>query len=362
MFTFLKNYYADHVKLFLKWQTNRLKNHMDGEEEEKDFSFYEINGQAGGSFCISMDPDYIKTGGTADVYFGWEAEKFHDEREEYPTVAVKFYRGNSDNNLDYTMYERELDALKKLGSHDNIVKFIDYGFDKSDNTFFIVSEYHSLDLKHLISQLKEYRSTKTFTYKILGQTHILDDVDLKEMEEELEKEKNQSGAEIWLDRFNELLEGILNGLIHAIDQGIMHRDLKPANILLSFNEESDQMVPLLIDFGLSSRPEKLSIHKETIEKAGTHLYTPEYSDEESKFPGSRDVYSWGVIAIEYLSGETITCYPDLIRVFEDIIEPKFPKSIVEILGKCISVRAKDRPKDVKKLLNLLEIANSELKI
>ena len=35
MLTFLKNFYADYVELFLKWQTNRLKNHMDSEEEEK---------------------------------------------------------------------------------------------------------------------------------------------------------------------------------------------------------------------------------------------------------------------------------------------------------------------------------------
>ena len=40
MLTFFKNFYADYVELFLKWQTNRLKNHMDSEEEEKEFSYY----------------------------------------------------------------------------------------------------------------------------------------------------------------------------------------------------------------------------------------------------------------------------------------------------------------------------------
>jgi len=141
----------------------------------------------------------------------------------------------------------------------------------------------------------------------------------------------------------------------------MHRDLKPGNILISYNDEDENIKPLLIDFGISSRSEKLSTHQVTVGNVGTYIYTPEYSKEESKFPGSRDVYSWGVIAIELLSKEQIRSYADLIRIFEDIIEPNFPQSIVKILEKCISLRAKNRPKNVKKLLNLLKTANSKLK-
>ena len=74
------------------------------------------------------------------------------------------------------------------------------------------------------------------------------------------------------------------------------------------------------------------------------------------------MYSWGIIAVEYLSNEQVRTYADLIRVFEDEIQPNFPQSVGRILGSCISLRAKNRPGNVKKLSKLLKIANSELKV
>jgi serine/threonine protein kinase len=179
--------------------------------------------------------------------------------------------------------------------------------------------------------------------------------------EQQEIEKNMPIEEIWLSEFDEILAGILTGLIHAFDNGIMHRDLKPGNILISISEE-DKVIPLLIDFGIATLSENLGSNQATVGDTRTKLYSPEITDEEKEFPGARDVYSWGVIAIECLSKEQIRTYTDLIRIFEDEIEPNFPQSIVKILGDCISLRAKNRPKDVKHLLKILQAANKKLRL
>ena len=61
------------------------------------------------------------------------------------------------------------------------------------------------------------------------------------------RDKNKTGEEIWREAFDEVLGGILEGLIHAFDQGIMHRDLNPGNILFSTASEGENLTPLLMD-------------------------------------------------------------------------------------------------------------------
>ena len=336
------------------WVKERLSI-QSGEDDQSGPTLWTVTGQAGGDFCFWIDSKYSKSGGTAEVYFGWRLEEFEDAKEksdedETPSVAIKFFNNDPDDNSDFTMFERELDALKKLSPHDNIVKLIDYGLDKSDNTFFIVTEYHSLGMDDVL--LSQFSAVD-----IMG-----GELDLTvEHAEQIEENKNKTGEEIWLDEFDDWLGGILEGLLHAFNHDIMHRDLKPGNILLSSENEDEKLTPVLIDFGLATRSEKLSTHQATVGNVRTNLYTPETSEEEIKFPGSRDVYSWGIIAVECLSQELVMTYADLVRVFEDEIEPNFPNSITNILGNCISLRAKNRPKDVKKLSKLLQVANAKLR-
>ena len=141
----------------------------------------------------------------------------------------------------------------------------------------------------------------------------------------------------------------------------MHRDLKPGNILIAYSEEDDVIKPLLIDFGIASKAKNLGPDQETVFWGCTNLYTPGLTEDELALPATRDVYSFGVIAIEMLSKEQVRSYRELNRVFEDLIEPIFPKPIVDILCNCISPLPEKRPKNVKKLLKLLQKANDQLK-
>ena len=75
-----------------------------------------------------------------------------------------------------------------------------------------------------------------------------------------------------------------------------------------------------------------------------HRYTPETTEEELKFPETRDVYSWGVIAIELLGDSQVVKYADLIRVLEDEVVPNYPSQIVEILTDCVHCDHRTVPK------------------
>uniref|UniRef100_N1QU93 Disease resistance protein RPP13 n=1 Tax=Aegilops tauschii TaxID=37682 RepID=N1QU93_AEGTA len=97
----------------------------------------------------------------------------------------------------------------------------------------------------------------------------------------------------WEKRYD-IITGICNGLRHLEEKEIIHMDLKPANILLD-----DHMVPKITDFGLS-RPNENSHTMGP--RFGTRGYVaPEY-DNAGKTSVKSDIYSFGAIIIELVTG------------------------------------------------------------
>jgi serine/threonine-protein kinase len=146
--------------------------------------------------------------------------------------------------------------------------------------------------------------------------------------------------------------------------GVIHRDLKPANIMISKSGEVR-----LMDFGIA-RPTEASLHTVEGNIVGTMQYlSPEQMDGVD-IDGRTDIYSFGAILYEMLTGtktfpqDTIT---NLMKKkimneyrrftdFEFAVQPALSK----ISQKCLQLNKEDRFPDVDTMLRELENVHRNL--
>jgi serine/threonine-protein kinase len=101
-----------------------------------------------------------------------------------------------------------------------------------------------------------------------------------------------------------IFRGIARALDAAHAAGIAHRDLKPENVFLVF-EDDGTVFPKLLDFGIAKLlGDSIAGHKT---RTGTPMGTPHYMSPEQcrgrNVDHRTDVYSFGVLAFETLTGK-----------------------------------------------------------
>jgi CubicO group peptidase (beta-lactamase class C family)/tRNA A-37 threonylcarbamoyl transferase component Bud32 len=190
-------------------------------------------------------------GAMGEVYEAWDPAI-------HRPVAIKTLSHPAQDVGDelYARFRREVQAAGRL-SHPNIVNVYDYG--ETDDSAYIVMQYVagvSLDA-HL---------------RALG-----------------------DNAQLPLAELGRIMGGILAGLQHGHERGVVHRDIKPSNVLLA-----DDGSVKITDYGIAH------LEQSDLTQAGDLLGTPAYMAPEQVaghvIDLRADLYAAGVVLFQLLTG------------------------------------------------------------
>jgi serine/threonine-protein kinase len=161
-----------------------------------------------------------------------------------------------------------------------------------------------------------------------------------------------------------VLRDVAAALAYAHDHGVVHRDIKPENVLLSGGEA------LVTDFGVAKALSASATDSGSgLTSLGVALGTPAYMAPEQAAADPHvdhraDVYAWGCLAYEVLTGQSpfagrpaaallaahMTEVPEPVERRRPIVPP----AVAALIGRCLEKRPADRPQAAVEVLQVLE--------
>ncbi len=190
----------------------------------------------------------------------YEAKQLSLERR----VAVKVMADDLVGQNEFVLrFRREAAALAAL-SHPNVVAIIDQG-NLGNYYYFVMEHVEGPTLR------------RELTRRTLNLTRALD-----------------------------FACQIGRGLVYAHSKGVVHRDLKPENVLLA-DDGSNNKVAKICDFGLAdilfSDRSYVNLTGSRISMGTVNYMAPEQRQDAGRVDQRADVFSYGVMVYELLTGE-----------------------------------------------------------
>jgi eukaryotic-like serine/threonine-protein kinase len=153
-----------------------------------------------------------------------------------------------------------------------------------------------------------------------------------------------------------IIRQVGRALSAAHKKGIFHRDLKPENVMLRPMSDGDEQVKV-IDFGVAKVRDSETLSSGMDRAVGTIAYmSPEQLSALPLTPAS-DIYSFGVMAYEMLTGrrplnpESIYQLLEMQRLGVKVkpldLRPRLPEAAQEVILKALSFEPNDRYQRVR---------------
>jgi serine/threonine protein kinase len=253
----------------------------------------------------------IRTGGTCQV---WEAVR-NGER-----VAVKFLQPEVRNDKEEIGYLRHEVEVGQTLHHPNVIQIYEFNIDRQ--IAFLVMEYHpGRNIKMLIRL-----GIETFGYLVPT-----------------------------------IITNAASGLQYLHEQGWVHRDIKPDNFLVTENGDVK-----LIDFALAHRIRtglsRLFGGRSKVQ--GTRSYMAPEQIRGKALDGRTDVYSFGCMLYELLSGKLpftgispeellrkhLTAAVPVLMSANKNVTPDFS----DLVGQMMAKDPNDRPQSMEEFLRYLQ--------
>jgi eukaryotic-like serine/threonine-protein kinase len=192
-------------------------------------------------------------------------------------------------------------------------------------------------------------------------------VDGQSLRDRLAQQLASRGSGLPIAEAVSILRDVAAALAYAHGRGIIHRDVKPANVLLAAGDA------LLTDMGVAKAVVASQNGNETpLTAAGVILGTPAYMAPEPiagnpDVDARADIYGWGAMAYEILTGETPFAgrAPGALRTahLTELPSPlalrrrDAPAALADLVMRCLAKRPDDRPSSARDLITILDRAD-----